>query len=235
MNLNPFHGGKYDLSRTIKSILPGGDKVQAYINPQWEVDQKAADYAQKAEALKYIKPAPIKQTPQPVQPQPIIETPPVQEQPATQYPFQNEIIKYAKQYGIKPRLLDAIISTETTTYDPKAYRFEQVVYENLLRKGLDEATAREQAASYGLGQTMGHKARELGLQGDITQLYDPNTSLDYTGKYIRDQWNRFSDANWNDPATYYRAYNGGNPNATIDQKNLDRFLKNYENSKKKYQ
>lgn len=238
MRLNPFSGGKYDLSRTIKSILPGGDKIGAYINPQYLEDQKKINDERINTGLRKINVAAIKKTaPAAVAPKPAkLQTPNVQDyiQPTTTYPFQNEITKYAKQYGIHPRLLDAIISTETASYDPRAYRFEPKVYSNLISKGLDEATAREQAASYGLGQTMGMKARELGLQGPIDQLYDPNISLDYTGRYIADQWRRYSGANWNDPATYYRAYNGGNPNAVIDQKNLDRFLANYAKSKQKY-
>lgn len=120
------------------------------------------------------------------------------------------IVSTARKYGFKPQLFQAIVQTESSG-NPQAYRFEPKLND----------------ASYGLGQILGNTAKELGLQGDPTQLYNPTTSLDYVGKYLQHKMQQFPDANFNDPLTVYRIYNTGNPNGTFAPGAEDVFRKNY--------
>lgn len=91
-----------------------------------------------------------------------------------------ELVKaHATSVGLDPALACAIVEQESG-WNPWAIRYEPgfyAHYENPLALTPTEKTAR--AISWGLFQTMGESIRELGYKGDIAQLCDPATSIQW--------------------------------------------------------
>jgi soluble lytic murein transglycosylase-like protein len=74
---------------------------------------------------------------------------------------------------------------------------------------LDVNETKERATSWGLMQIMGQVARELGYTGDLQQLLEPQNSLDYGCKKLRQCFDRTDGSN---DAALLRYNGGGNKN-----------------------
>jgi soluble lytic murein transglycosylase-like protein len=81
--------------------------------------------------------------------------------------YDDLIIKYANKYGIDPALLKAIITIESAFYE-KSYRYEP----------------HRNDSSYGLVQILYQTAKNLGFKGKPTDLYDPETNINYGAKFL---------------------------------------------------
>jgi len=82
--------------------------------------------------------------------------------PAQAGDINSKIDLYANQYQIPPILARELIQSESR-YDPLAYK-----------KGL-----------YGLGQIKCKTAKEIGLKGDCEQLFQIDTNLIYSMRYLK--------------------------------------------------
>jgi len=101
-----------------------------------------------------------------------------------------EIKEVAKDSGIEPELLGAIVLTESGG-DQWAVRFEPQykwlfqTRDNALRNKITEDTEKVlQMCSYGLCQVMGAVARELGLKGPIFELLSVTSNLTYACRLL---------------------------------------------------
>jgi len=62
--------------------------------------------------------------------------------------------------------------------------------------------------SLGLGQVLVSTARTLGFEGDLSELYNPEVSIDLIGKYHRRMLDEFGELS---PVELATAYNAGSP------------------------
>ena len=97
----------------------------------------------------------------------------------------------ASQYGIELSLLKAFIQVESA-WNPKAFRFEpnyKWFNEPALfagKLGLTvESEKNAQMTSWGLIQIMGSTARDMGFQGYLPELIDPEIGLDCGCKFLK--------------------------------------------------
>jgi len=103
--------------------------------------------------------------------------------------FGEIITREATKRGIDPRIIAAVIAIESAG-DPKARRYESAFYDQYIlgrtrdRLGGFFPTNRslstelhDRAYSWGLMQMMGQLARELGYNGDMVDLLDPETNI----------------------------------------------------------
>lgn len=101
--------------------------------------------------------------------------------------YEVDIRGYARQNGLEPALVAALILTESSG-NPHAYRYEDGFYQRYLANqpskhlGLvwdegvtEESERRLRAFSFGLCQIMGQTAREYGFEGPLPELF--NTSI----------------------------------------------------------
>jgi len=112
--------------------------------------------------------------------------------------FDTEILEAADRYRNNPRVLKAIVQTESY-YNPRAYRYEPELYKRLKAgdvfwAGKDPSVV---SASYGLCQVLFTTAwaldRPLGyktmtpsqFQEFAENLYNPRVSLDYGSRLLR--------------------------------------------------
>lgn len=84
------------------------------------------------------------------------------------------IVKIAKNNGIDPALIMAIIQTESS-WNPNAVRVEPNGYKSI-----------------GLMQVTIQAARDVGYTGDEAGLFDPKTNIKYGVKYIKRMLNIFN-------------------------------------------
>lgn len=119
----------------------------------------------------------------------------------------------SKAYGLNPDLVAAIIWQESSG-DTYAVRFESkssIVYmPSVFAKKLNISHETEvclQHISFGLGQVMGFKARELGFDGHLFQICQyPETGLDLLCKALSGFKKRFVYEE-----DFIAAYNAGSP------------------------
>lgn len=83
--------------------------------------------------------------------------------------------------GLDPALVCAVCEHESGGWNPWAVRFEPKFYERYTKPmSLTDTEEYTRAMSFGLMQTMGEVARELGFKGKyLTELCDPVVSLEY--------------------------------------------------------
>lgn len=130
----------------------------------------------------------------------------------------------ARKHGLNPDLVCAIISVESA-WNPHAVR-----YENAWKWHLDTAkyaaknhiTERTeyilQSLSYGLGQVMGAVCRELGHDGSLIEMFDPELNIEFTCLKLKQISKKYSDQN-----DIIASYNAGSPRR-------DPVLHRYENA-----
>lgn len=104
--------------------------------------------------------------------------------------YEGFISTSAQKYGVPATWIQAIIETESS-WNPTAYRAEPQLND----------------ASYGLGQFLYKTAQGLGYTGTPEGLYDPATSIDLIGKFLKQLIAR----NGMDFQAVYSEYNSGSP------------------------
>lgn len=125
----------------------------------------------------------------------------------------DELIALAKQIaaarGVEPAVICGICERESS-WNPWAIRYEPDFFKKYVagqftnfKISATEAYAR--AFSWGLGQVMGQCARELGYRGELAQLCDPATGLDWLSQEILHKLR----VNQGNIAAALLAYNGG--------------------------
>ena len=87
----------------------------------------------------------------------------------------------ATDEGLFPELVCAIIEQESD-WNPWAIRYEPGFFEHYVKPLLDSTTisvteAQIRAISWGLMQTMGQSVREIGFNGPMASLCDPQTGI----------------------------------------------------------
>lgn len=93
--------------------------------------------------------------------------------------------KYGAKYNIPTELVCAVIEQESG-WNPWAIRFEPAFEERYVRPlGLNPTQTVERSISWGPMQLMGQVARELGFIGNIPELCDPDTGVDWGCKKLR--------------------------------------------------
>jgi soluble lytic murein transglycosylase-like protein len=122
------------------------------------------------------------------------------------------ISRSAKNYGLDPNLVAAIVMTESggqtcaTKYEAK-YKYTSDTYTHADNTGITQVTEEtHQKTSWGLMQVMGGLARELGHEGHLTELCDPVIGLNYGCKQIKRLYERYGSQ-----ADVISAYNQGSP------------------------
>lgn len=126
--------------------------------------------------------------------------------------------KYATKYSLDPALVCAVCEQESS-WNQYAARYEPLFFSHyiqpLLNNGtitsITEATLR--AMSVGLMQTMGEVVRELGYTGNLLQLTDPDTSVDWGCKKLKS----CLDAVGGDTHAALQRWNGGGNLAYADE------------------
>jgi hypothetical protein len=122
--------------------------------------------------------------------------------------------KIAASHGLTPRIFCGLVERESA-WNPWEIRYEPKFYEEYVQKQVDagkihdETEARARAFSWGLCQVMGEDAREMGYAGNLAQLCDPETGLEYGARLLIHEITR-SGANIS--AALERYNGGGNPN-----------------------
>lgn len=112
---------------------------------------------------------------------------------------------YARLHGLEGALVCAVVEQESN-WAPWAIRYEpafQTRYVEPQNLGPTETVAR--SISWGLMQLMGEVARELGFQGKLASLCDPDTGLEWGCKHLKAKL----DAHGGDVTAGLLAWNGG--------------------------
>lgn len=125
----------------------------------------------------------------------------------------------AQDAGLDPDLIQAI-ATHESNLNPWAYRFEPYQYAKQSYLVFPRAFASKvgiteqseialQCSSFGLMQIMGFSAREMGFQGMLTELFTPETGLEWACK-------KFKKITYQYPGEmdWVSAWNQGNPRRT---------------------
>ena len=125
------------------------------------------------------------------------------------------ILKTANKYGLDPNLVRAMIHVESSG-NPLAIRFEPHYYakptlhftrEYASRLRLSHDTERMlQSCSFGLLQIMGVVARELGYDGELLKLLQPDIGLEYGCKKLKKLFEKYGVE-----SDVISAYNRGSP------------------------
>lgn len=149
--------------------------------------------------------------------------------------FEREMGDVADEFGIPVTLIRSICRKESffntwiTRYEPdwKYYQNDILIIQNSRKSSTTVDTEKiHQATSFGLMQVMGSVARELGFDGQLTQLCHPEIGLHYGCKKLKsfmDKYGSLTDA--------VASYNAGNPfKSGTDYKNqqyVDDVMKYY--------
>lgn len=123
----------------------------------------------------------------------------------TQSELQDKAKYYARVYDLDGALVCAVIEQESN-WAQWAIRYEpefQKRYVEPLGKGETETVAR--SISWGLMQLMGQVARELGFQGKMASLCDPDVGLPLSCQHLKNKM----DAHSGDVHAGLQAWNGG--------------------------
>ena len=122
----------------------------------------------------------------------------------------------SKKFGADPQIIDAIIITESS-YNPYAIRYEsefKYTSKSLAFAKLNHITnATEiigEKISWGLGQIMGGTARELGFDGPLPLLCEPELNIELMIKLIQQLEGKYSKL-----TDVIASYNAGAPRKTI--------------------
>jgi soluble lytic murein transglycosylase-like protein len=105
--------------------------------------------------------------------------------------FDDLIQSAAAVNAVPESWIRATIDVESA-WNPDAYRAEPKINDG----------------SYGLMQLLERTARNLGFTGDVAELFDPATNIEWGAKLLGDLRRRYGD----DFRLVYSAYNSGNPN-----------------------
>lgn len=136
------------------------------------------------------------------------------------------IRKESKDFKVDYRLVAAIMNQESAG-NPWAIRFEpgarsqvttdywQIAKKNLITPDTEQLC---QMCSFGLGQTMGHVARNMGFSDALVRLFEPEISTHYTVLLLAQLAKRFGFLE-----SVISAYNQGYP-----RKDASGVLLNYE-------
>ena len=137
-------------------------------------------------------------------------------------PAKDELIAMAKataeKYQLDPVLFCGIVAQESD-WNPWAIRYEPAFFSQYIatmwvnRKLTDITEAYGRAFSWGLCQTMGEVAREIGYTGPFAQLCEPETGLDVGARVFFRKLTR-ADGNVRNALL---AWNGGNAKDYPDQ------------------
>jgi soluble lytic murein transglycosylase-like protein len=120
--------------------------------------------------------------------------------------------KKAEEFGLDPAFVKAVAMVESNgnplvvRYEPKWRYFldpEKWAKKHLITVETERVL---QAMSWGPLQIMGTKARELGFDGMLTELADPNISGHYSCMFLKKLFDK-----WIDPLTVAASYNAGSP------------------------
>lgn len=115
----------------------------------------------------------------------------------------------ARAHILDPALVCAIIEQESSwnqwalRYEPAFYLKYEVPIANL-----SPTESRARSFSWGLMQLMGQVSRELGFTGDIPNLCDPATGIEWGCRHLR---NKLIEAQDNQHAALLLWNGGGNP------------------------
>ena len=144
----------------------------------------------------------------------------------------NMITEEAKPYDIDPLLIAAIVQVESngntraTRYEPH-FRYIYKSSEFSDRIGITKTTEEHhQMTSWGLMQVMGAVAREMGFEGHLNQLCEPEEGLRWGIKKLNQQWEKYGDLD-----SAIAAYNWGTAvkrkKEFVNQDYVDRVLMYY--------
>jgi hypothetical protein len=125
----------------------------------------------------------------------------------------SKIKVYADKYSIPWELIASICMQESAG-DANAIRYEPrwqwgLFHVHAFANSHNISIATEtmlQKCSYGLTQTMGVVAREMGFKGPLVTLLDPDTNLDIGCRKIKELMLRYSEQ-----SQVIAAYNAGSP------------------------
>ena len=122
--------------------------------------------------------------------------------------YRKDIEFAAKEHGIDPDLLEALVLTESSG-KADAFRHEPGYYERYLKDNPDWAgkNPRRVSSSYGLCQVMYPTARQYGLNPfyEPEMLFLPQVSLDFGAKILANLLKRYKG----NVEKALQAYNGG--------------------------
>lgn len=128
-----------------------------------------------------------------------------------------EIFTYADQYNLKRNWVAAVIMIESggdtwaLRYEPNwKYQKDTASYARKARISLETERVC-QACSWGLMQVMGEVARELGFEGDLTELNNPAIGIAFGTKKLAQQMKRYGKIE-----DAVSAYNAGSVRKTHD-------------------
>lgn len=137
----------------------------------------------------------------------------------------NTIAKVAKEHGLNPKLVQALVSVESGG-DTWASRFEPGWRWYLSPKKWAAITRRSkatetvhQATSWGLMQVMGTVAREEGYRESLPALCIPERGLEYGCRKLKkliDKYVTLEEA--------LSAYNSGRPNTKVGRKYAEKVI-----------
>lgn len=131
----------------------------------------------------------------------------------TQVELETKARVYARAAGLDEALVCAVVEQESN-WIPWAIRYEpefQARYVDPSHLGQTETIAR--SISWGLMQLMGQVARELGFNGKMASLCDPDVGIPLGCQHLR---NKIA-AHGNDIHAGLQAWNGGGNPAYADQ------------------
>jgi len=120
---------------------------------------------------------------------------------------------YAVLHGLDGALVCAVVEQESN-WAPWAIRYEPAFekrYVEPLGLGPTETVAR--SISWGLMQLMGESAREMGFNGKLASLCDPDNGLDWGCRHLKTKL----DAHSGDVTAGLLAWNGGANKEYADQ------------------
>jgi soluble lytic murein transglycosylase-like protein len=140
----------------------------------------------------------------------------------TSQELKEKAFHYAELNDLDGALICAVIEQESN-WIPWAIRYEpafQKRYVDPLNLGPTETVAR--SISWGLMQLMGQAARELGFNGKMASLCDPENGLEYGCRHLKNKLN----AHGGDVCAGLLAWNGGG-NPAYPEQVLTR-VKNYQ-------
>jgi soluble lytic murein transglycosylase-like protein len=129
-----------------------------------------------------------------------------------------ELVELAKgaasKYGLDPKLVCAVCEQESG-WKPWAIRYEPAFYKRYTEPmSLSDTEEHARAISWGLMQTMGEVARELGFRGQyLSELCEPSTGLDFGCKKLA----RCLSQSSGDVAGALLRYNGGSRKEYADE------------------
>ncbi len=109
----------------------------------------------------------------------------------TLFTFRSSIMKTSQEYGVNPYWMMAIIMKESGgnpnlyRYEPNFHYFYKPQVFALAHHISLQTEIMSQKTSWGLGSICGGLARELGYQGLLHELLNPDVNIKYIGLYLQ--------------------------------------------------